>query len=128
MNNLLKQITKCILFLLIIGSAGADDLVGFYEIPKQHKFISSSVASQLEGPDKKEWQKLSGMERELNAMVKNLQKRQVKNVLKDPEGKKMLRGFGSVFQMQRDFLAKRKGFEKQAAQIAELQKKLKSLK
>ena len=68
------------------------------------------------------------MERELNAMVKNLQKRQVKNVLKDPEGKKMLRGFGSVFQMQRDFLAKRKGFEKQAAQIAELQKKLKSLK
>ena len=128
MNNLLKQITKGVLLLLMVACANADNLVGFYEIPKQHKYISSSIASQLEGPDKKEWQKLSNMERELNAMVKNLQKRQVKNVLKDPEGKKMLRGFGSVFQMQRDFLAKRKGFEKQAIQIAELQKKLKALK
>ena len=79
MNNLLKQITKGILVLLMLTCENADNLVGFYEIPKQHKYISSSITSQLEGPDKKEWQKLSNMERELNAMVKNLQKRQVKN-------------------------------------------------
>ena len=88
MNNLLKQITKGVLLLLMVACANADNLVGFYEIPKQHKYISSSITSQLEGPDKKEWQKLSNMERELNAMVKNLQKRQVNNVLKAPEGKK----------------------------------------
>lgn len=88
MNNLLKQITKGILVLLMLTCANADNLVGFYEIPKQHKYISSSITSQLEGENKKEWLKVSSMERELDVMVKNLQKRQVKNVLKDPDGKK----------------------------------------